>query len=396
MTIGRDTDQDWSQIAESEPYFGVLSDPKFLRNHLDDSARQEFFESGEKYVRDTFARLRPLLGSERIKAALDFGCGVGRLLLPMSGICDTATGVDVAPEMRRITMENAKAAGITNVSLHESIEALPNDAQFDWINSYIVFQHIPPDRGYPLLRALLTRLRPGGVFSLHFTIARDRSLLAGNTNRTDLYRMDGETVQALLTTRDSGGVRMSMFDYDLNVLLPTLYRHGVDEVSISHSICGGHYGVILFGRRVHWVRSKLCEPGDTFAFSAGGATQLLVAGFGAPEEWGTWTIGDTAELVLPISHKKPLVLVFEGHGYAGPGGPPQKVTVEVNGREMAVWQAKRGGPQEFFLPLDGAGDEMLRFKFHVASPCAPVEFGEGNDFRRLGFGLRSVRIEKKG
>jgi hypothetical protein len=185
---------------------------------------------------------------------------------------------------------------------------------------------------------------------------------------------------------------MSMFDYDLNALMPIFYRHGVEEIRVRHSIAGGHYSTILFGRRGHCLHTHLLQPGETLRFNANGATRLLGKGFGVPEEWGVWTISDAAELDLPISAKGPLVLVFEGAGFTRSGAPPQEVGVAVNGRQTAVWHAERGQPQEFHIALDNVpGGAPLHISLAIAAPCAPIDCGEGNDFRRLG--LRSVRIE---
>jgi hypothetical protein len=71
------------------------------------------------------------------------------------------------------------------------------------------------------------------------------------------------------------------------------------------------------------------------------------------------------------------------------------VAVAVNGAPQVVWQAARGQPQSFSLPVDAANVDCspLRVTFTISTPCAPIEFGDGNDFRRLGLGLRSLRIE---
>ena len=392
MAIDRDTDQDWSRIGETEPYFGVLSHPRFMSARLDDDAKEAFFATGRDYVAAILDCLRPVLAGRKIVSALDFGCGVGRLLLPMSRVCDNVAGVDVAPAMRNLATRNVEAAGATNVTVYESIDALPSEAQFDWVNSYIVFQHIPPERGYILLEALLARLRPGGVFSLHFGIARDRALLPASTNRIDLYREEEGGIRPLVATAETSETRMSMFDYDLNALTAVLYRNGVDEFGVRHGVTDGHYSVTLFGRRLHRSRTRPLRSGDALRFGSGGATQLLGKGFGAPEEWGVWTIADTAELDLPISAEGAVLLIFEGTGFTPSGAPAQQITVSVNNRQAAVWQAARGDLQEFRLALESAPEGALRISLAIAAPSAPIDCGEGNDFRRLGFGLRAVRF----
>lgn len=398
MNAGRDTDRDWARIAETEPYFGVMSDPRYLSTRMDDAARRAFFEVGEDHIRDMFSRLQPLLNGRRIGAGLDFGCGVGRLLLPMSRFCRTVAGVDIGPAMRIHAMQNAAAAGAGNISVHESIEALPEGARYDWINSYIVFQHIPPARGQALLELLLGRLAVGGVFSLHFTIARDRSLLHATTGQIGLHRIADGLLHALELPEPVSTPVMSMYDYDLNTLMTTLYRHGIDDVMVHHGIDGGHYSVILLGQRRHARRIGLLRPGQTLRFNADGATNLLLAGFAQPEGWGVWTIGEQAEIELPVATDQAAELLFEGSGYTPSGGPPQEIRVSVNGEQTAVWHAMRGQVASFALPVPPIAPDAppLRIRFDIASPCAPADCGEGNDFRRLGFGLRSVRIADRG
>jgi len=246
----RDTDADWARIAATEPYFGVLSDNRFLSAHLDDAAREEFFASGRDYVASALRSAAPFLAGRRIRNALDFGCGVGRLLLPIAETSEQAFGIDIAPGMRELARGNAENAHLTNVTLCASVDELPANVTFDWINSYIVFQHIPPTRGYAILENLLKRLSVGGVVSLQFSIARDRRLLEDSTNRLRLYRIDDGAMTPLLVAPDDGAARMSMFDYDLNVLLPILHQHGIENLFLHHDIVNGHYGISLTGGRV--------------------------------------------------------------------------------------------------------------------------------------------------
>ena len=71
---------------------------------------------------------------------LDFGCGAGRLTFAMAKYAKEVVGVDVAEGMLRVARERIDVRKIRNVELRTTLPA----EQVDWINSLIVFQHIPP------------------------------------------------------------------------------------------------------------------------------------------------------------------------------------------------------------------------------------------------------------
>jgi SAM-dependent methyltransferase len=86
----------------SEPYFTVLTDPRFLRANLTEESRAEFFRSGDALVdflvRTIQLRLAPDFAPTAI---LDYGCGPGRLAVPLARLAarrgGTVTAVDRSP-----------------------------------------------------------------------------------------------------------------------------------------------------------------------------------------------------------------------------------------------------------------------------------------------------------
>ncbi len=75
--------------------------------------------------------------------ALEIGCGLGRLLRPLSARVARAIGVDISPEM--IERARRALADCPNVELHTTRGLLPMvpKATLDFVYSFIVFQHIP-------------------------------------------------------------------------------------------------------------------------------------------------------------------------------------------------------------------------------------------------------------
>ena len=168
----------WKAWGRKDPYYGVFSDEKFRTGTLDARAKEEFLASGVKEIESALAlvraRLAPGFAPQR---ALDFGCGVGRLTLPLARVCAEAVGVDISTAMLEEAARNAREAGLANVRWVESDPALSRvEGTFDFIYSVIVFHHIRPADGYALLRRLSALLRPGGVLSVQVITVLHQSL----------------------------------------------------------------------------------------------------------------------------------------------------------------------------------------------------------------------------
>jgi SAM-dependent methyltransferase len=170
------TDHAWREWGERDPYFAVITDPGFRRDALDERALDRFFGMGEhhaKYVLDLARRhVDPRFAPRRI---LDFGCGVGRVLLPFAAHAELAVGVDISPAMLAEARLNAERRGVANVELLQSDDSLSLlQGQFDLVHSAIVFQHIDVQRGRRLFQRLLDVLAPGGIGAIQITYGKSR------------------------------------------------------------------------------------------------------------------------------------------------------------------------------------------------------------------------------
>lgn len=90
--------------------------------------------------------------------------------------------------------QNCAARGIANADF--LLDAFP-DEPADWVNSFLVFQHILPERGIFLLRRLFACLAPGGVATLHLTAYRTNAHLAASLEDVRHTRFDGRTLHVL-------------------------------------------------------------------------------------------------------------------------------------------------------------------------------------------------------
>jgi SAM-dependent methyltransferase len=170
MFTSRDSDAHWERFGQLDPYFGVISSEEYQADKIDDEAKQRFLASGKDHIDYVFKKIRMHLSSEFApQRVLDFGCGVGRLVLPLAALANEVVGVDVSPSMINEARKNCADQKIENVRFLTNIKESPQELKFDFIHSFIVFQHIPTRKGEAILKALIDRLREGGVGVLHFT-----------------------------------------------------------------------------------------------------------------------------------------------------------------------------------------------------------------------------------
>jgi len=146
---------EWNQRAGEDAYYYVA----FGRREQDEA---EFFATAADVVRSLEAEL-PRLAARH--AALEIGCGPGRLMRPLARHFDEIHGVDVSDEMIRRAAQHLRQS--PNAHLHHGsggdLARFPGE-KFDFVYSYAVFQHIPSREvvfGY--LREAWRVLKPGGI-----------------------------------------------------------------------------------------------------------------------------------------------------------------------------------------------------------------------------------------
>ncbi len=80
-------DPRWEGFAAREPHFAVLTDPRFLRANLTPEYEREFFATGETVVSWILGVIDAGLAPQFAPMSmLEYGCGLGRLALPLDSI----------------------------------------------------------------------------------------------------------------------------------------------------------------------------------------------------------------------------------------------------------------------------------------------------------------------
>ena len=160
----KETTPTWERFARANAEHHILTDSDSAGGAR---AMERFFATGRRQAAAILAEAAPWLSGTN--KAIEIGCGVGRLAIPMAGRFDRVVGVDIAPTMLAKLQENAArfdAPNITPCLVDESWEA-GGDA--DLLYSWLVLQHIET---WEAIGRLIARsaaaLGPGGVAYLQF------------------------------------------------------------------------------------------------------------------------------------------------------------------------------------------------------------------------------------
>ena len=246
------TDNAWEKFAAEEPYWAVLTDERYKASNapLAADVQREFFHTGEQHIERVTRVLSRHFGRRFTPqdCCLDFGSGVGRLLLPMARRCGRAIGIDVSRTMRRLCMDHAVQKRSGNVECYEAVsDPALAETGLDWVNSYIVFQHIETRKGFEILENLLSKINKNGAISIHFTVFKDRTLMNYVTNKMKYFRVDEFGVSDLQTNYpfyDSDVMMMN--DYDVNKIYMLLAEYGFHSVITEHENQGGMHGLLFY------------------------------------------------------------------------------------------------------------------------------------------------------
>jgi SAM-dependent methyltransferase len=245
--LGNDSDRTWQFFGAENPYFGVLTTSRF-DGDLDPESRRSFFASGSQHVDKVLEAIHKRVNPAfKLRRALDFGCGVGRLVLPLARYCESVVGVDVSPGMLAEAEKNAREQGVEHASFVLGDDDLTQvEGTFDFVHSFIVFQHIPPERGERIIRALLARVNPGGVGALQLTFSHDAPL--ARRALIEAYRR----VPVLFSVRNAIKGRplkepmMQMNLYNLNRELNILKECGAVRITVEFTETS-HFSAPLTG-----------------------------------------------------------------------------------------------------------------------------------------------------
>ena len=132
--------KDWNDLAELDPLWAIatLPEKKFGKWEKD-----EFFQSGEKEIEEIINLCKKLGYPSEFQYALDFGCGVGRLTIPLSKNFVHCIGVDISETMIKLAKKYQNSPNCKYIVNSDKKLSVFDNNSFDLIYSSIVLQHVP-------------------------------------------------------------------------------------------------------------------------------------------------------------------------------------------------------------------------------------------------------------
>jgi SAM-dependent methyltransferase len=247
------SDKHWIRLGQIDPYLKTVKtlDPYKLPANLPGDG-EWYFASGERYLADVFEAIGRHAGASfRPGTAVDFGCSVGRIAIPLAQRCDRLIGLDVSRDVLSEAARNAARFGLSNTRWLQSDDDLSQIPEpIDLFHSYNVLQHLPVARGLRVVRAALRRLAPGGVMAIHVPYADRASRLRHLINWAQANVPGVHNLANLARGRAFHYPHMLMNPYDLPTLFSLMRQHGCSDVNCKFVDQGRYPGAIVIARRV--------------------------------------------------------------------------------------------------------------------------------------------------
>jgi SAM-dependent methyltransferase len=198
----------WDGFAQVDPFWAICADPDRHGRSRHRWTQEEFFATGQTEIDRIMQYLQGLeLSLDVTSAALDFGCGVGRLTRALSHCFHDCWGIDISPTMIRLAEQfNADRPGC-----HFCVNDTDNlhrfaDATFGFAYTSIVLQHISPRYIARYLLELIRVLKGGGIFV--FQVAdQERISRSAKLRHTLAYR---RWITQLLRRKNTTAFHMEM------------------------------------------------------------------------------------------------------------------------------------------------------------------------------------------
>jgi SAM-dependent methyltransferase len=172
--------QDWNDLAKEDALWAIHTAPDRRFGKWDADA---FFATGEEDVAEFIASVERLERPAQRKAALDFGCGVGRLTRALGKHFESVVGVDISTVMidkaKEFNVAHPQCSFIVNTEDHLGVF---EDQSFDFIGTKWVLHHLPErSLAENYIREFIRILRPGGllIFQMRVNLSLKTRLQLG-------------------------------------------------------------------------------------------------------------------------------------------------------------------------------------------------------------------------
>jgi len=257
--------RNWEQFGKKDPYYWVTTDSKYKDARLSKDVQRDFFDNADKYLESIFKIIKRHLDSTfHPERALDFGCGVGRVTIPLARRCKYVLGLDVAESMIAEARNNKERHLLNNVAFSAQADRLLSGSEpFDFVHSIYVFQHIRTKQGLKIFIQLVDTLKENGIGIFHFvTFQSHKSIIKKLICWLCVHMPIFNCINNVRKGKSFFDPKYEMNNYPLNKLFEILREKECSHIYVRHTKEGPYHGAILFFQKKRGDHDDLISLGD--------------------------------------------------------------------------------------------------------------------------------------
>jgi hypothetical protein len=207
-----------------------------------------------------------------------------------------------------------------------------------------------------------------------------RMLESGQYDADSLYILDDSVLADAAKSVNSEADLLTRVD-DLVVLAPGWKR------------CSQCLSMPDEGRRMSWM--ALSRPGQVMTFNH--TTRQLSSGWSTPENWGTWSAGQQAQVDLRVTPEARSI-ALEVLAFVLPQHPAQRVIVSLNGEPVLTTRLTQLQDNHLEIPIPAAireqlvDNDRLTIELQLPDAISPEQLGLNDDSRVMGLGLKRLTV----
>ncbi|RBL70072.1 hypothetical protein C3E98_017050 [Pseudomonas sp. MWU13-2625] len=206
-------------------------------------------------------------------------------------------------------------------------------------------------------------------------------LESGQYDTDSLYILDDEVVQAAAKSINSDTDLLTRVD-------------GVVVLAPGWKRCAQCLSVHDEGRQMSLI--PLLQPGQALTFNH--KARQLADGWSTPENWGTWSQGQRAQIVLRVSPQARSI-VIDALAFIQPQHPGQRVIVSLNSQQVLSTQLTQFQANRLDIPISAAlsqrlkDDDRLTIELQLPDAISPQQLGLNDDTRVMALGIRQLTVD---
>lgn len=225
---------DWDRFAAREPYFAAITDPRFLRASLTPEHERLFFASGESVVSWMLGVIDAALAPQFAPmSTLEFGCGPGRLALPLAQRPGSVVAVDRSPAMLDTARAEAVRRRLDQIVFQSPEELFGTPRTFDLVVCYHVLQRLRRQEGLAVFRRLLASIGPDGVGVFQWCCRTREPLLVGASRWIRERVPMANTVANRARGKPAGDPFIPTHVYEIDEMLAEFDAAGLGPVHVA-------------------------------------------------------------------------------------------------------------------------------------------------------------------